>query len=394
MYKSVDATVMRQFNKRTVLHVLYQRHETSRVSISSETGLNRATVSSLVDELIAEQFVQEIGLGTSHGGRKPILLRFNADAGYAIGIDLQITHIDTVLTNTRREVVYQNRRQMDTGEQPLNPENLQKVLAEEVRAAQAVCPESPRGILGVGVALPGLVNYETGSVTYLPNLGITEWPIAPKLSEHLQIPVAIDNDANCGAWEAYLSTGIPNLLFINAGIGVGAGIILNGKLHRGRDGIAGEAGHTTISTMGVVCSCGNNGCWEQYSSEQALARYLREQGVDQVDAFAPHFIDKSIVAAEGGSHAYIQSWRTLAEALGVGISNLLQILNPDCVYLGGTIAEAATILLPEIHRVIRHRAMYANKTVPVSVLPSQTVARGAAGLAIARAIDMIPTHAG
>ncbi len=394
MYKSVDATVMRQFNKRTVLHILYQRQETSRVSISSETGLNRATVSSLVDELIAEQFVQEIGLGTSHGGRKPILLRFNANAGYAIGIDLQITHIDTVLTNTRREVVYQNRRQIGTADQPLTPQTLRDVLAEEVHAAEAVCPQSPRGILGVGVALPGLVNYETGRVTYLPNLGITDWSIAPELSEMLQVPVAIDNDANCGAWEAFLSTGISNLLFINAGIGVGAGIILNGKLHRGRDGIAGEAGHTTISTMGVVCSCGNYGCWEQYSSEQALARYLQEQGAGPVDAFAPRFVDRCIEAAQAGNHAYIQSWRTLAEALGVGISNLLQILNPDYVYLGGTIAEAATIILPEIQRVIRHRAMSANKTVPVAVLPPQTVARGAAGLAIARAIDMLPTHAG
>ncbi len=393
MYKSVDATVMRQFNKRTVLNVLYKRQQTSRVSISRETGLNRATVSSLVDELIAEQFVQEVGLGTSKGGRKPILLRFNANAGYAIGIDLQITHIDTVLTNTRREVVYQNRLQMAVHKKPITSKLLHTVLTEEVRAATAVCPKSPRGILGVGVALPGLVSYETGRVTYLPNLGITDWSIAADLTQSLQVPVAIDNDANCGAWEAFLSTGIPNLLFINAGIGVGAGIILKGQLHRGRDGIAGEAGHTTISTLGVLCSCGNYGCWEQYSSEQALARYLREQGGGQVDAFAPGFVDGCIEAAQSGNQAYIQSWRTLAEALGVGISNLLQILNPESVYLGGTIAEAAPIILPEIQRVIRHRAMFANKTVPVSVFPRETVARGAAGLAIARAIDMLPTHA-
>ncbi len=394
MYKSVDASVMRQFNKRTVLNVLYQRPETSRVSISSETGLNRATVSSLVDELIAEHFVEEIGLGTSHGGRKPILLQFNAEAGYAVGIDLQITHIDTVLTNARREVVYQHRLQVDADDAALTAEHLRALLIQEVRAAHAVCPKSPRGILGVGVALPGLVNYETGCVTYLPNLGITDWPIAPDLTKSLDVPVAIDNDANCGAWEAFLSTGLANLVFINAGIGVGAGIILNGQLYRGRDGIAGEAGHTTISTMGVVCSCGNYGCWEQYASEQALARYLREQGATQIDAFTPGFIDLCIAAAESGSHAHIQSWRALAEALGIGISNLLQILNPDSIYLGGTIAEAETIILPEIQRVIRHRAMFANKTVPVSVLPTQTVARGAAGLAIARAIDMLPTHAG
>ncbi|MCL5013025.1 MAG: ROK family protein [Firmicutes bacterium] len=390
MYKSVDASVMRQFNKQTVLSLLYQQEQTSRVDISEQTGLNRATVSSLVDELIDEQFVEEVGFGASSGGRKPILLRFNARAGYTIGIDVQISYITTVVTDAVRRVVYENRCQLDARTHSLTADRLFDVLKKEIGLAIEMCPPSPRGLFGIGIGLPGLVNYATGHVSYLPNLNITEWPIVEQLSEIYPQTIVIDNDANCGAWAIYLSHRIKNLLFINAGIGVGSGIVLNGRVYRGRDGIAGEAGHTTISTIGVLCSCGNYGCWEQYSSEQALARYLREQGVDPADEFSPLFVSHCVHHAQRDVEAYSNSLRSLGQSLGIGISNLLQIFNPEAIFLGGTIAEAESIILPEIQRVIRHRAISKNKDMPIKIAPHPTVAVGAAGLALAQAIDIFP----
>ncbi len=394
MYKSVDASTMRRFNKQTVLSLLYQQEQTSRVAISEQTGLNRATVSSLVDELIEEQFVEETGLGVSSGGRKPILLRFNANAGYTIGVDVQITHITTVLTDAMRTVVYENQCQLHTRTHPVTAERLFDVLKEEIGLAIKACPPSPHGLFGIGIALPGMVNYATGHVSYLPNLNITEWPIVEQLSLIYPQTVIIDNDANCGAWSVYMTERIKNLIFINAGIGVGAGIVVNGRVYRGRNGIAGEAGHATISTIGILCSCGNYGCWEQYASEQALARYLREQGLDrnQMDEFSPLFVSRCVRKAQDNVQAYSNSLRLLGDYLGIGIANLLQILNPEAVFLSGTVAEAESILLPEIRRVIHHRGISKNKEMLIKIAPQSTVAVGAAGLALAHSIDIFPSR--
>ncbi|AEJ40653.1 ROK family protein [Sulfobacillus acidophilus TPY] len=392
MYTSVDASLMRTFNKRTVLRYIYQHDQTSRVAISQATGLNRATVSSVVDELIAQEWVREIGPGDSRGGRRPILLRFNERAGYAIGIDVQISHLYTVMTDATRRVIYEHRADLDPTLQPMRESVLLERLVDAVDRARQALPESPYGIFGVGIALPGLVNYQTGQVVYLPNLDIHDWPIVQALKQVRPYPVVIDNDANCGAWSEYLAQSIPNMLFINAGIGVGAGIIVDGQLYRGHHGIAGEAGHTTISTVGLLCSCGNYGCWEQYASEQALARYVREQGEGQADPFMPDFVKHALGEANRGNPIYQAAWRTLGEYLGIGMANLANLFNPERIFLGGTIAQAREWILPEISRVMRHRAMDRNKSMTVEVSHHRAVAMGAAGLAIANAIDLLPTR--
>ncbi len=388
MYRTVDASVMRQVNKQTVLSLIYQKSVTSRVAISDETGLNRATVSSLVDELIAEEFVEEIGLGNSTGGRKPILLRFNARAGYAVGIDVQITHVTSVLTNAARDVIHYQRLELEADHGHYTTDWLLGILRQEIQSVTAAMPASPHGVLGVGIALPGLVNHIAGHVIYLPNLGLTDWAIVDDLSRWFPYPFVVDNDANCGAWSEYLARRVNNLVFLNAGVGVGSGIIINGALYRGRDGIAGESGHTTIATHGLICSCGNYGCWEEYASERALARYLREFGVEA--NVSPHFLSDSVRQAQSGDSAYRQAFQKLGEYLGIGLSNLLQVLNPEVAYLGGTVAEAQPLVFSDIQRVIRHRSMGANKETSIVIAEPTAVALGAAGLAISQTVKMLP----
>ena len=388
MYRTVDASVMRQVNKQTVLSLIYQKSVTSRVAISEETGLNRATVSSLVDELIAEEFVEEIGLGSSTGGRKPILLRFNARAGYAVGVDVQITHVTSVLTNAARDVVHYQRLELEANQEHYTTDWLLAILRQEIQAVIAAMPASPHGVLGVGIALPGLINHTAGRVIYLPNLGLADWGIVEELSQWFPYPFVVDNDANCGAWSEYLTRRINNLVFVNAGVGIGSGIIFNGALYRGRDGIAGESGHTTIAANGLLCSCGNYGCWEEYASERGLARYLREFGVEA--DIGPHFVTDSVHLAQSGDPAFRHAFQKLGESLGIGLSNVLQVLNPEVAYLGGTVAEAQSLVLGEMHRVIRHRSMDANKGTRIVVAEPTAVALGAAGLAISQAVKMVP----
>ncbi len=382
---------MRNANKRTVLGLIYQRDTISRADISRTTGLNRATVSSLVDELISGQFVRELGTGTSSGGRKPIILQFNAETGYLIGVDVQITHLTTVLINARRQVLFEKRRDIELETQPLGQKQLTDIILEEIAATKQQCPPSPHGLMGVGVGLPGMVNHNKGHALYLPNLGIMDWNLKESLSFHETLPIFIDNDANCGAWSQYLTTRAPNQLFINAGIGIGVGIIINGQLYRGAHGIAGEAGHHAISSTGDDCHCGSVGCWEQYASERALARLLAEEGISIALPLPAHFMAEATQKAQSGNPNYLNAFGRLAEKLSVGLVNLLNIFNPSVIYIGGTIAEASPLVMPKIERLIAAQALMSNRRTTILPAAADSVALGAAGLALAQTIDLLPT---
>lgn len=388
---TVDASVMRSANKRTVLGLLYHKKTSSRVDISRTTGLNPATVSSLVDELIHEQYVEEVGTGPSSGGRKPIIIRFNADTGYVIGVDVQITHLSTVLINANREVIFERRMDIPPAAQPLHRDDLTDLIEREVVAAKRRCPPSPHGLMGVGVGLPGLVDHHQGRALLLPNLGIVDWDISRALAQRETLPIFVDNDANCGAWSEYLTSGTANLLFINSGVGLGVGTVINGQLYRGAHGIAGEAGHHAISPTGLDCLCGNIGCWEQFASERGLARTLRDQGIVTPFPLPADFIHRAIEEAQHGNSVYLEAFDDLARHLATGLINLLNLLNPQTIYLGGTVAEAQSLLLPLIHEQIRSRALLNNQEVVIHPSSPTSVALGAAGLALARSIDWLPT---
>lgn len=389
MAVTMDASRMRAVNKRAVLALLYQREHLSRADVSRLTGLNRATVSSLVEELLAEKFVRELGAGPSNGGRKPTILTFNAEAGYTIGIDVQITHLTTVLINARREIVVQHRRTYGPQSQLGNEQKLVGALVDEINSIQAQCPPSAHGLMGIGIGLPGLVDHREGRALYLPNVGIRDWAVAAALARHVPVPVFIDNDANCGAWGQYLTNHIAHQLFVNVGVGLGVGMVIDGQLYRGRDGIAGEAGHYGIRPEGVECSCGNLGCWEQYASERGLARALRARGVAVTWPFPADFVETSHRAARAGSQAHQEAFAEVADHLGIGVVNLLNILNPDTVYLSGTVGQVP-VLLSRVQALMESRALESNRQTALLAAPLNAVALGAAGLALTQAIDLWP----
>lgn len=384
MATSIDAPAMRRMNRAAVFRTIYDREPISRVQIARLLDMNKATVSSLVDELIQENFVLEIGFGRSLGGRKPVLLRANAKAAFSIGVDVQITHVTTAVFDLKGEVTWLQRQPLyKNGEQP-TPQNLADSLEKEIHKAVEYVPDSPHGVLGVGIALPGMVNASTGYVYYLPNLEIQEWAIQADLAKHINLPIFIDNDANCGALAESRRLGIKNLVFINAGIGVGGGIIAGGHLYRGAGGIAGEFGHTTISVMGLRCSCGSYGCWEQYSSERALLRFLqdKEEGYDLAIPDAD-FVTTCVEQAQAGHPVYRQAFREVGRYLGIGITNIVNSVNPQQIVLGGSISQGFVFIREEIQSVLAHRPVANNKHTPVMLAPPDSVVRGAASLVTA-----------
>ncbi|MCY0875009.1 MAG: ROK family transcriptional regulator [Firmicutes bacterium] len=395
MFHNVDAPAMRRINKATVLQFIRDHRTTSRIDIAQVTGLNKATVSYIVDELITEQWVQEIGYGSSSGGRKPILLRFNASGAYAIGMDVQVNSIKTMVCNTRNEPVYRSQRSLSGEQRGALQEHLMTAIVEETRAAVAATPSSPHGLVGIGLALPGLVDVQTGSVHYLPGLPVRDWPIRDQLAQAVGIPVFCENDANCGAWGELTRSAShsDHLAFVNAGTGIGVGLIIAGQLYRGRQGLAGEFGHTTIMPLGQACPCGNYGCWEEYASERSLRRYIIEAGGDpSVLNEEQGFVDQMLSEAQADNRAYIRAFNTLGQYLGIGIANITNALNPDRISLGGTLSQAATFILPEIERIMNYRTLTQNRNIPVSIASANSVAIGAAALVIAQTLfDTRPT---
>ncbi|UOF91283.1 ROK family transcriptional regulator [Fodinisporobacter ferrooxydans] len=394
MTKTVDAATMRQINKKYVTEIIYNQGPLSRIDISQITGLNKATVSSLVDDLIADDFVNEIGFGTSNGGRKPVLLQLNASAGYCIGVDIQITHMTTVLTDMSGSIIYKSIRPIDCADGGLTQTELEEILIDEMNHAAVKAPPSRHSIIGAGIALPGIVNFSTGSVFYLPNIEIRDWDICGALTKHFPFPIFIDNDGNCGAWSEYRLRQINNLVFVNVGIGVGTGIVVNGQLYRGAHGIAGEFGHMTISAMGLLCACGNYGCWEQYASEQALLRYLQEEEEEVSEALklSPNLVSVAVARAIE-KPSYKRAFQVLGQYLGIGISNIVNALNPELVVIGGTMALGAEYFLPEVQSALRNRSMASNKYVPIAIAHGDTIVSGAAQLPISNTILQSPLSA-
>ncbi len=384
MRQNVDAPAMRRINRATVLQFIRDQRTTSRIDIAQMTGLNKATVSYIVDELIKENWVQEIGYGSSTGGRKPILLRFNANSAYAIGVDIEADKIKTVVCNIRGEVAFKK----ETTLPPLTAEdksNWLSTIIEEIKTATASTPQSSHGLIGIALALPGLVNSETGTIATLHQVSIQDWNIQKTLMDELKLPIYIENSANCGAWYEYIRSNNKeeSLVYINAGAGIGTGIIINGQLYKGKNGIAGEFGHTTIFPMGERCVCGNYGCWEAYASERSLIRYIIEAGgnADQLNE-VPGLIHFILNEAHADNRFYIRALNTLGQYLGIGIANIINALSPDRISLGGTISQAATFILPEIERVFHYRVFPSNRETQVTIAGANSVAIGAATLII------------
>jgi len=389
MFQNVDAPAMRRINKAIVLQFIRDHRTTSRIDIAQLTGLNKATVSYIVDELISENWVEEIGYGSSSGGRKPILLRFNANAAFAIGVDVQTDSIKTVVCNIRHELAYKAERATPgiTGDGA--KARLLSAIIEETRRAIAATPTSAHGLVGVGLAVPGLVNADSGQVHYLPGLPDRDWALRDAVAQQISVPVFCENDANCGAW-GELTRGTArreNLAYVSAGAGIGVGLIIAGQLYRGSNGLAGEFGHTTIMPMGERCPCGNYGCWEEYASERSLLRYILEAGGDPATLDRDRgFIDQLLNEAQADNRACIRALNTLGQYLGVGIANIVNALNPDRISLGGTLSRAATFILPEIERSMGYRTLSQNRTIPISIASANSVAIGAAALVVAQTL--------
>ncbi|WP_419962516.1 ROK family protein [Psychrobacillus sp. BM2] len=371
--------VVKKGNKSLVLDKIKYNSPISRASVASQVGLNKGTVSSLVNDLLEEHLVYESGPGESSGGRRPVMLLFNEKAGYSIGIDLGVNYLLGVLTDlngnihTEKQITFKN----------LSYEEIEIILFETIEFLLISTPECPHGVIGIGVGVPGIVDKDD-NILLAPNLNWRNINLKEVLEERYNLPIIIENEANAGAYgEKKFGAGkdFENVIYVSAGIGIGVGLILNGSLYKGSNGFSGELGHMTIQSDGAKCRCGNEGCWELYASEQALTRKAEKLDIpsDMQD------LEGLVTLAESGNNEIIELFEQTGDFLGIGINNIINIFNPQQVIIGNRLAYSEKWLKKPLNKRIANQALWFQQNdlqIDFSELSTRSTALGVAAFSI------------
>lgn len=361
---------IKSHNFRAVLLALLQQKAISRVRLARITGLSGTTITNLITELLAEDVVEEVG--TEGGpqnpgvGRPRTALRLVPEARYAIGIHIGVGSVRVAVANLLAQPLVTL-----TLEHPLE-RRAEDVLAQTLPLVQNAIAQSgvrPEAIVGVGIGASGLVDLEQGVNILAPNLGWRDVPLRDWFAGALNLPVCVDNNVRAMALAEFMFSDRDSrpeaLAFVYARIGVGAGFVVNGALYHGSVAGAGEIGHTTlIANGGELCRCGNVGCLETLFSEPVIARRaqaLAEQAPRGILAASLRegegpLIDRIFAAADQGDAATRAMLEERAHYMGIALANLVNVLNPDLIVLGGLFVQGERWLVPAAEATLRARA--------------------------------------
>lgn len=359
--------LIRAINKRRVLRLIRSSGPLSRADAAEQTGLTRPTISAVVAELLAEGWIQEVGTGESSGGRPPILLQFNPKARWVIGAELGAGHVRAILTDLNGTVAHRIKYRVESSDPMVELGRLERAVREllDVVAAQPV----PVPVAGLGLGITGMVDHKAGVWQYSPHFDVENLPAGDILQERLNLPVRVENDARAMAWgEHYFGVGrgVQNLAFIRVGVGIGAGIIIGGRLYRGAHGGAGEIGHTIVDDEGSRCRCGSYGCLETRASATAIARRAVRRIRMGQSSMIPDLVDGNldaviattvIQAARAGDRLALETLVEAGRYLGLAIGNLVNLLNPSLVIVGGGTSSAGNLLLEPLREVALARTL-------------------------------------
>ena len=340
--------------------MLRERGRLSQAEIARVTGLSRTTVHSLVAELKGWAMVQEVDAvqPDARGGRPAIQLVLRDASQAVLGIDFGHSHVQVAIADMARNVRAERRCDLDVNHHAVEALDTSARLAAETLAESGFDRSS---LVGAGIGIPGPVDREhgtAGSATILP--GWVGLRIASEMQRRLGIPVEIENDANLGAL-AELTWGAgrdcSNFAYVKAATGIGAGLVIDGRLLRGASGTAGEIGHTTLDEEGALCYCGNRGCLETVASGPSIIR-LVANGSDGADGSAltlEHVIE---LVVDGD----VRARRAVSDAgreIGVAVAGLCNLINPERVIVGGMLSRAGEVLLQPLRESLRRHAVQA-----------------------------------
>ncbi|RBY76293.1 ROK family transcriptional regulator [Blastococcus sp. TF02-09] len=389
-----DQSAVRRGNLGRVLRLLRDEGPRSRARIAEETGLNKATVSSLVAELAERGLVTDgdVDRGGSVG-RPGLLVQLDGRAVCAIGVELNVDFVAILVLDLRGDVLLQHRMALDVP--ALGAEGTLDEVARLVQQARAATAHAVP--VGLTVAVPGLVRSVDGVVTFAPNLGWRDVPVLAGLTARLapDHPVRVENDANLSAiaeWASGPEARTPNLVYLTGEVGVGGGVIVDGRLLRGTAGFAGEVGHNPLGDPSVVCGCGRRGCWETAVGLGALLRAAADPGDPVRDSSRDLETRLAEIAAraDAGDRRTLDALAEVGAALGTGAAVLINVVDPEVVLLGGYFAVLGRFLVEPMTEALRRRVFAADRAgarVVLSTLGFTAAVRGGAHVALESVFD-------
>ncbi len=393
-----DPQAARKHNLASVLALLRSRQGMSRAGLAKKLGLSRGGITRIVQDLLDEGMVLETSERTIQQGRPGIVLGLNPQYCNAIGIDLAHSLISVVVVDMVATPIWHREIAIDpqasTGSYLQIAEQLIEEALGEVRARKLRCP-------GIGAGFSGLVDAEQGRLVMSTHLHLNDVPIRQMWEARFGLPVFVENSGRGAALAEYLfgdSCNAQSMVFlVGSGSGVGAGIIINGRLFRGHDGMAGEVGHIQVALEGELCSCGQHGCWETLVGASSIIRRVRrrlDQSASSVirdQITRPEHLDLDLVlkAAGEGDEVALEALNETGYYLGVGIANLFKLYNPEEVVLGGYLTWLHPFVMPAIEKVLAGDRVLAHSRARVTVSRFGVHSRpiGAAALVLNRALD-------
>ena len=340
-----DSLLMKRINQMAILRFVQRNEPTSRSDIAQACGLSNSTVSTLVSELMEMGIVKNLGEGPSIGGRRPVVLGINEQAGHVIAVDVGSTTITCGRVDLHAKI--HDKLIVKTPKDPAESLSATVELVKRVHE-QALATGSPL-VLGVGVATTGYVRPATGIVVSASNLGWRNIDLGRDISAATGLPTQVDNNANAAALgELYYGLGadVPNFIYVAIGSGIGAGLVLDGELYRGARNGVGEIGHIAVAADGPPCSCGRVGCLESLASGSAIEQ-MAQASLSRTEADGSTLSEQAKITAkdvfrraEKGDPAAAAIVDKALDYLAIGIGNMVNLLNPDQVIIGGGITRS------------------------------------------------------
>ncbi|WP_172370037.1 ROK family transcriptional regulator [Sporosarcina jiandibaonis] len=374
-----DGAYIKKINRSIILSKIIEHEMISRAELSKITGLNKATISVQVADLLNEELINETKLEHNVVGRRPIMLSINKSVGYVLGIDLDYKQIQYTVADLSGKPVHFESIEFET----VDYEEIVRLLIEQIKKYKSKFSKSKYGLVSAMIGVHGTVNKDE-SIFFIPTYQWQDKNLKDDLTQELDLNITIQNNANLSAYaeRVYKHHESNNLLCIMLSSGIGVGIMIDGKLHKGYHGYAGEMGHMIIAQDGEVCRCGNRGCWEQYSSETSLFARLSKQ----LDVPKLTYNDVRNLIAENDPTT-IKLIEQFIVDLSVGLNNIINMYNPETLVLTSEILKMYPNSIEKIKSSFKSTVSKYG-SLEISDLGNKSCSIGACALAIQRFLEV------
>ncbi|MFK0166921.1 ROK family protein [Rhizobium sp. NPDC090279] len=388
-----DQTIAKYLNELTILTMLRVQGQASRIEIARHLSVTPATITRLVNNLIERGLVQDVELANAdrqtarEPGRPATNVALNAAGAFFFGVEVGVEIIRFALVDLAANVVQTIERPFHN---QMSPERVASEIGRQVNKLKKN-PIYSDNLKGVGIAFPGIVRSD-GFVVNLPLVGWRNVDFPNLLSQHIDLPFFIENDANAGAFGCvYNDPSLPNAcnLFLKLDVGCGGAAIVDGRLLRGANGTAGEFGHLRLSDDGPLCGCGNRGCLESKIGLGAIARqFLGVHDLSNIEL--AHLPERIVEAARNGDIRALETMDSFTHWLALGLVSLVNLYNPSIIFLGGPVAKLAQAAVDRISQRVRDGVVSGipAPTLMFSALDAFEGAIGAASIAHHHTFDI------